>query len=189
MLFSYITRSEAGHFVQSQLTNLSCIKEQRTHSSEKRQNLKGQISLSPLPHVMCFWWEIVLKAFVSGQTNVAMETRWLRIARAINFAWPNMDLLTLRWSTPWIIQTPLTQSEGIFWSAIFKVTSCWAFLVLLFKVIKSVNDNLFAASHNQSSYASWKPLKRFEFLESFFKALKVLEILFRSFWSLKVLEF
>ena len=38
----------------------------------------------------------------------------------------------------------------------------------------------------QGSYASWKPLKTFEFQESDFKALKVLEFRFRS---LKVLEF
>ena len=57
VLFSYITLSKAGHCVQSQLTHLSCIKEPRTHSSQKHQNLKDQMSLSSLPLVMCFCWE------------------------------------------------------------------------------------------------------------------------------------
>ena len=39
VLFSYIKRSKAGHCVQSQLTNLSRIKEPRTDSPYKGQIL------------------------------------------------------------------------------------------------------------------------------------------------------
>ena len=41
VLFSYIKRSKAGDYVQSQLTNLSRIKNPRTDSPRNRQILKA----------------------------------------------------------------------------------------------------------------------------------------------------
>ena len=71
MLFSYIKRSKAGDCVQSQVKNLSRIKEPRTDSPWKRQILLSQVSLLSLPLVMCFLWEFFFKVFDSGQSDVS----------------------------------------------------------------------------------------------------------------------
>ena len=68
-------QSKAGDCVESQLTNLSLIKEPRTDSTSKRQILLGHVSFLSLPLVigivMCFLWEMFLKVFDSGQSDVS----------------------------------------------------------------------------------------------------------------------
>ena len=60
-------QSKAGDCVESQLTNLSLIKEPRTDSPSKRQILLGQVSFLSLPLVigivMCFFVGNVFESF------------------------------------------------------------------------------------------------------------------------------
>ena len=77
LLFSYIKWSKVGCCVDSQLTNLSCIKEPLTDSPWKRQILKNK-SVSFLPLVMgfamSFLWGNILKTYGSGQSDVGSGT-------------------------------------------------------------------------------------------------------------------
>jgi len=76
-------QSKAGYCVQSQLTNLSCIKKPRTNSSWKHQILKARPVSYLFPSswilrcVFCekFFW----KFSVLGNLTCAHEARWLRV--------------------------------------------------------------------------------------------------------------
>ena len=78
VLFFYIKRSKAGNCVQSQLTNLSRIKELRTDSPWKRQILKARpvSHLSPSSWVLrcVFLGGMFLLVFGSGQSDVRSGT-------------------------------------------------------------------------------------------------------------------
>ena len=101
---SYIKRGKAGDCVQSQLTNLSSIKEPRTDSPWKRQILKARSFSYLLPSsrvLRCvFCGQMFLTLLVLGYLTSAQEPRWLRNAwwartwtqgmRVINITWKNM---------------------------------------------------------------------------------------------------
>ena len=79
MLFSYIKRSKAGDCVQSQVTNLSRIKEPRTDSPLcERQILKARSVSYLFPSswaLRCVLWEIFFESvWFSGQPDVRSGT-------------------------------------------------------------------------------------------------------------------
>ena len=79
MLFSYIKRSKAGDCVQSQVTNLSRIKEPRTDSPLcERQILKARSVSYLFPSswaLRCVLWEFFFESvWFSGQPDVRSGT-------------------------------------------------------------------------------------------------------------------
>ena len=84
VLFSYTKRSKEGDCVQTQLTNLSRIKEPRTDSPWKRQILKARSfsHLFPSSWVLrcAFWGKFFSNFLFLGNLTRAQEPRWRRVA-------------------------------------------------------------------------------------------------------------
>ena len=102
VLISYRRRSKAGDCVQSQLTNISRIKEPRTDSPWKRQILKARSVSYLFPSSWVLWCVFRGKFFgrflVLDNLTCAQEPRWLCVAwwtrtfyiRSCNWIIPNI---------------------------------------------------------------------------------------------------